>query len=100
MKINYIKRNIFKERVEKIDDLNKLNELLLNIKNEKFDDKFYVKYLKKHIKIIKTSQNETHYKYKPINSGYENYSKPKYIGGNGGYMTFMHPVNGDCTKYN
>jgi hypothetical protein len=100
MKINYIMRNIFKERVEKIRDLNKLNELLLNIKNEKLDDKFYVKYLKKHIKMIKISRNYSNYKYIPNNSGYECNSTSQYIGGNGGYMTFMHPVNGDCTEFN
>lgn len=100
MKKDVLIRSIFKENIKVINDLNTLNELLIEIKNEKLDDKFYIKYLKKHIKIIKSLQNETDYKYKPINSGYENYSKPKYIGGNGGYMTFMHPVNGDCTKYN
>ena len=86
MKKDVIIRSIFKEKVNIINDLNKLNELLIEIKNEKLDDKFYVKYLKKRIKIIKTLHDETDYNYKPINSGYENYSKPTYIGGNGGYM--------------
>lgn len=100
MKKDVLMRSIFKEKINRTNDLNELNELLIEIENEKLDDKFYVKYLKKHIKRIKNSQNNTVYKYKPINSGYENYSRPKYIGGNGGYMTFMHPVNGDCTEFN
>ena len=100
MKKDFLIRSIFEEKINRINDLNKLNEILIEIKNKKLDDKFYVKYLKKRIKIIKNLQNYTVNKYKPINSGYENYSRPKYIGGNGGYMTFMHPVNGDCTEFN